>query len=406
MSVLPAIRILPSTDLIKAMSAEGLRLMFPLAAFHAAIWPFLWVVVWSLDLPFAVSSLPGQWHAEEMLVGSFGGALLGFLTSALPEWTDTQRISGRPLFLLAGLWASARMLGFLAVEKGWLLALVFDQAWILFLLAYALRLSWIKKSTDLLGFVLFVTAFAVAAALLRIAMAVEAYDLSESAIRILGLSLLGLLGLALARITVPVTNLILDPTERTSPYRPHPGRVHLSAGLTMLLILAEAATLSNAVRGYLMLAAGAAFMDRVAEGFVGREGFSFELGGLWLSSALAGTGLLVCGLSLIGLPLPWLGGLHLALMGGLGLGVLQVLSLAGLIHTGQLLRFSWTTRLSILLFVFSVLLRVLPEFTPTLTLPFGPHGLAATLYSLSFLLRAKAYIPLLWSPETVDQERC
>lgn len=406
MSVLPAIRMLPSADLARAMSAEGLRLMFPLAALHAALWPFLWVVVWSLDLPFAVSSLPRHWHAQEMLVGSFGGALLGFLTSALPEWTDTQRLSGRPLFLAAGLWAGARLLGFFAVENGWLLGLVFDQAWMLFLLTYALRLSWIKKSTGLLGFILFVTTFAAAAALLRIAMALEAYDLSDRAIRILGLSLLGLLGLALARITVPVTNLILDPTEKTSPYRPHPGRVHLSAGLTMLVIVAEAATLSDAVRGYLMLAAGAAFLDRVAEGFVGREGFSFELGGLWLSSALAGTGLLVCGLSLIDLPLPWLGGLHLALMGGLGLGVLQVLSIAGLLHTGQPLRFSKTTRMAIQLLVLSVLLRVLPEFAPSLSLPFGAYGLTSALYSLSFLLWAKAYIPLLWSPETVDQERC
>ncbi|MFN7092361.1 MAG: NnrS family protein [Allorhizobium sp.] len=406
MSMLPAIRMLPSADLARAMSAEGLRLMFPLAALHAALWPFLWVVIWALDLPFASASLPGHWHAQEMLVGSFGGALLGFLTSALPEWTDTRRISGRPLFLFAGLWAGARVLGLLAVESGWLIGLMFDQAWMLFLLAYALRLSWTKNSADLLGFILFVTTFAAAAATLRIAMAFELYDLSESAIRILGLSLLGLLGLALARITVPVTNLILDPTEKTSPYRPHPGRVHLSAGLTMLVIVAEAATISDAVRGYLMLAAGAAFLDRVAEGFVGREGFSFELGGLWLSSALAGTGLLICGLSLIGLPLPWLGGLHLALMGGLGLGVLQVLSIAGLLHTGQPLRFSKTTRIAIQLLVLSVLLRILPEFASSLSLPFGAYGLTSALFSLSFLLWAKAYIPLLWSPETVDQERC
>jgi uncharacterized protein involved in response to NO len=406
MSVLPVIRMLPSVGFARAMSAEGLRLMFPLVALHAAIWPFLWVVIWALDLPFASASLPGHWHAQEMLVGSFGGALLGFLTSALPEWTDTRRISGRPLFLAAGLWAGARVLGLLAVEDGWVLGLVFDQAWILFLLAYALRLAWIKKSIDLLGFILFVTAFAAAAAVLRIAMALQAYDLSESAIRMLGLSLLGLLGLALARITIPVTNLILDPTERSSPYRPHPGRIHLSVGLTMLAILSEAISLSDPVRGYLMLAAGAAFLDRVAEGFVGREGLSFELAGLWMSSALAGTGLLACGLSLIGLPLPRLGGLHLALMGGLGLGVLQVLSIAGLLHTGQPLRFSKTTRLSILILVLSVLLRVLPEFAPSLVLPFGAYGLASTLFSLSFLLWATAYIPLLWSPETVDQERC
>ncbi len=43
MSVLPAMRMLPSADLARAMSAEGLRLMFPLAALHAALWPFLWV---------------------------------------------------------------------------------------------------------------------------------------------------------------------------------------------------------------------------------------------------------------------------------------------------------------------------------------------------------------------------
>ncbi len=71
MSVLTAMRMLPSPDLAKAMSAEGLRLMFPLAALHAALWPFLWVVVWSLDLPFAVTSRPRHWHAQEMLVGSF-----------------------------------------------------------------------------------------------------------------------------------------------------------------------------------------------------------------------------------------------------------------------------------------------------------------------------------------------
>ncbi|SMD11932.1 NnrS family protein [Rhizobium sp. RU36D] len=406
MSALPAMRLIASTDLVRAMSSEGLRLMFPLAALHAALWPFLWVAIWSLDLPLAVSSLPGHWHAQEMLVGSFGGALLGFLTSALPEWTDTRRISGRPLFLAAGMWALARIIGLVGLERAWMAGLLLDQAWMLFLLAYGLRLAWIKKSSDLLGFVAFVTTFALSAAALRVAMGLELHELADRAIRILGFSLLGLLGLALARITVPVTNLILDPTEKTSPYRPHPGRIHLSAGVMMLVILAEGAGLSEAVRGYLMVAAGAAFLDRVAEGFVGREGLSFELGGLWLSSALAGTGLLVCGLSLIGLPLPWLGGLHLAFMGGLGLGVLQVLSISGLLHTGQPLGFSRTTRLSLVLLVLSVLLRVAPEFAAFLALPFGPYGLASTLFSLSFLLWAAAYIPLLWSPETVDQERC
>lgn len=47
---------------------------------------------------------------------------------------------------------------------------------------------------------------------------------------------LGLLGLVLARITVPVTNLVLDPSEETSPYRPHPGRRNLAPGLVALAV--------------------------------------------------------------------------------------------------------------------------------------------------------------------------
>ncbi len=399
-------RLFNVSGVTRAMSAEGLRLLFPLAALHAGLWPFLWVIVWSFELPFAATSLPGHWHAQEMLVGSFGGALLGFLTSALPEWTDTPRLHGRPLLLLASFWATARTIGILGADAVWLIGLLLDQAWILVLLVYALRLAIARRTTDLLGFVLFLGTLAAAAAALRLAIAFEDHDMAEMAIRIAGLALLGLFGLALARITVPVTNLVLDPSEETSPYRPHPGRANLSAGLTMLVILAEFLGASEPVRGYLMVAAGAAFLDRVAEGFVGREGLTFELAGLWLSSAFAGTGLLVCGLAFVGLPLPWLGGLHLTMMGGLGLGVLQVLSIAGLLHTGQPLLFSTTTRLAIATLILAVLFRCLPEFFPALSLPLGPHGLSATFFAIAFLLWTRAYLPLLWSPVTIDQERC
>ncbi|WP_159952304.1 NnrS family protein [Rhizobium sp. 18065] len=406
MSVVAIRRLVIPAGIVEAMSAEGLRLLFPFAALHAGLWPFLWVILWSFELPFAAGSLPGHWHAQEMLIGSFGGALLGFLTSALAEWTDTPRLHGRPLFLLASLWALARVIGLFGAEEAWLVGLLLDQSWIIFLLVYALRLAIAVRTTYLLGFILFLAALAAAAAVLRIAMAAEHPAMAEAAIRTAGLALLGLLGLALARITVPVTNLVLDPSEQTSPYRPHPGRANLSSGLTMLVILAEFLGTSEPVRGYLMIAAGAAFLDRVAEGFVGREGLTFELAGFWLSSAFAGGGLLVCGLALTGLPLPWLGGLHLALMGGLGLGVMQVLSVAGLLHTGRPLRFSTTTRLAIVTLVIAVLLRCLPEFFPALSLPLGPHGLSATLFALAFLMWASDYLPLLWSPATVDQERC
>ena len=393
-------------DIVRAAIAEGLRLFFPLAALHAAVWPLSWVAGWQLGLPFAHNTLPAHWHAQEMLIGSFGAAVLGFLTTALPEWTDTEGFKGKPLLILAGLWTSARLIGLFGIDAAILLGGILDQVWLVFLVSYAACLGWKKRTIGLIGFVLLLATLAIAAGLLRFSMLTDTYDLAERAIRLMQYAFLGLLGLALARITVPITNRVLDPSEETSPYRPHPGRINLAPGLAGLLIAAEFSGFSDAVCGYLMLATGAAFLDRVAEGFIGREGWRFEVAGLWLSSLLAGLGCLLAGLGRIGLDIPTLGGLHLMLMGGLGLGVLQVLSIAGLLHTGQSLGFSRLTRAAILCLLGAVTLRVVPEFWPSLNLPGGQHSLSSIAWAAAFILWLCAYLPPLWSTATIDQDRC
>lgn len=393
-------------DILRAATAEGLRLFFPFAALHAALWPLLWVAGWQLGLPFAQNTLPAHWHAQELLIGSLGAALLGFLTSALPEWTDTDGFEGRPILILAGLWGSARLIGFLGMDTAIILAGLIDQIWLVFLVGYAAFLGWKKRSMGLTGFVFLLATLSIGAGLLRYAMLTDAYEQAERAIRLIQYAFLGLLGLALARVTMPITNRVLDPSEETAPYRPHPGRINLAPGLACLLIAAEFAGFSEPVCGYLMLATGAAFLDRVAEGFIGRESWKLEVAGLWLSSLLAGLGLLVVGLGRIGLDLPMVGGLHLMLMGGLGVGVLQVLSIAGLLHSGQALGFSRTTQAAILCLLVAVVLRVAPEFWPSFSLPGGQYGLSALAWATAFLLWLYAYLPFLWSPATIDQDRC
>ncbi len=393
-------------DVLRAATAEGLRLFFPLAALHAALWPLLWVAGWQLGLPFAHDTLPAHWHAQELLIGSFGAALLGFLTSALPEWTGTDGFKGKALLVLAVFWSAARLVGLFGMDSGIVIAGLLDQVWLVFLVVYAAFLGWKKRTMGLTGFVFLLATLSIGAGVLRYAMLTDAYEQGERAIRLMQYAFLGLLGLALARITVPISNRMLDPSEETSPYRPHPGRINLAPGLAGLLIAAELAGFSDAVCGYLMLATGAAFLDRVAEGFIGREGWKFEVAGLWLSSLFAGLGLLLVGLGRIGLDIPMLGGLHVMLMGGLGLGVLQVLSIAGLLHTGQALGFSRITRAAMLCLLSAVALRVAPEFQPSLALPGGAYGLSALIWAAAFLLWLYAYLPLLWSRTSADQDRC
>ncbi|WP_117190211.1 NnrS family protein [Rhizobium terrae] len=396
----------PRRTWLAAASHEGLRLFFPLAAFHAALWPLLWVMLWKFDLPFSGGAVPAHWHAHEMIVGSYGAALIGFLTSALPEWTDTPRLHGRPLILLAFLWSVGRISGLLGAPAMIPIGALADQAWFAFLIAYLIFLSWRRRTTGLTGFIAFLAVLAAAGGMLRFSLFQNDFDLGERAVWMATLAFLGLLGLALARITVPVTNLILDPSEATSPFRPHPGRVNLAPGLVGLLLAAYLCGATETVRGYLMLAAGAAFLDRVADGFVGRETARIEIAALWISSGLAGIGLLFGGLSWIGLPFSLIGCLHLMLMGGLGIGILAVFSIAGLLHTSRPLIFSPRTKLAFLFMLVAIFLRTFPEFFPDVLPSSVPHGVTAAFWTGSLMLWLAAYLPLLWSPKTLDGQSC
>ncbi|HEX6960622.1 MAG TPA: NnrS family protein [Lacipirellula sp.] len=407
MSLVRSSPVLPTATL-EVLSDEGFRLFFPLAAIHAALWPFLWIVVFGFDLPLAQSIPPGLWHVHEMVIGAFGAALIGFLTTAVPEWTDTERLRGRVLLALAGLWGTARIIGLIGLELANAIAGACDLLWLGFLLAYLVRVSLEKKTTRLVAFMFWLSCLFLAEAVTRYAMLDidSTWELARRAAHLAGIVFLGILGIALARIVPPVTNLVLDPTQETTPFRPHPGRVNLAPGLVGLLIAAEAGGLSQPTTGYLFIAAGAAFMDRVAEAFIGRQIVRAEILSLAGSSGFAGIGLMLIGAARLGLPVSEVAGFHIALMGGLGLGVLAVFSIAGLRHTGQALGLVRRTRIALMLLVLAMLLRVVPEIWATALLPAPPYALVALLWAAAFLLWLTGYWPFLRNRATFQHDGC
>ncbi|MCO5156224.1 MAG: NnrS family protein [Aquamicrobium sp.] len=389
----------PAPPLHAVLADEGFRLFFPLTALYAALWPFQWVLVFGLDLPFARVNAPGLWHAHEMIFGAFGAALIGFITTAIPEWTDTDRPRGRRLCLLAGLWGVGRLVGFLGADALNLLGAAADIGWLAALAAYVVWASWVKRTDRLLAILYWIAALLVCLVAVRYAFHLGDHALAQWWLRLAGFVFLGLLGVVLARITVPVTNQVLDPTEETSPFRPHPGRVTLAPGLVAILICGELAGFSAEVTGYLAIAAGAAFMDRAGEAFVGREAARTELMALAGSAVLAGAGLILTGAARLGAPLPEVKMLHLALMGGLGMGVLMVLSIAGLLHSGRPLGFPLSTRIGFVLLVVAVALRILPDLGAIPDLPGPLYGGAAILWAGAFLLWLRDYWPFVSSLE-------
>ena len=404
MTALPAASTAKDIPLLTVLTDEGLRLFFPLAALYAALWPFLWVLVLGFDLPLARHVSPVLWHPHEMLIGAYGAALIGFITTAVPEWTDTQRPQRSLLLPLAYLWGLGRCVGILGFDAVGALGALADVGWIAGLLIYVAHVSWRRRSWDLIGMLLWLSVLLAGEIVTRAGFLSGDGALALRGIAATSLAFLGLLSFALARITVPVTNRVLDPTEATSPYRPHPGRQNLAAGLVVLAIVGDIAGLSAEARGYLALAAGAAFLDRAGEAFIGRQFFRAEILCLFLAAALAGAGLMIVGVARLGGPLMETTGWHIALLGGLGMSILAVLSIAGLFHTGRAFPMPWTAKAAFALLVAAATLRVLPDFG--VLLPGGLHTFSTMAWSAAFLVWLYGYWPILSDPQSIGSHAC
>lgn len=387
--------------------SEALRLFFPLAALHGALWPFLWVLLGGYDLPFANDIAPSQWHAHEMIFGTYGMALAGFLVAAVPEWTDTKTSTGLTLICLAALWLPARIIGAVGADALSLLAGFFDLTFLIAVAGIIGKAMLERRTTKHLPFLIWLLLFASAEAGVRFAWQMGDAELASRLLEAALCIFVVLFSLSASRINVVVINLALDPTGETSPYRPHPGRRHMAGAMVTLYLAAKLAFPESDVSAWIALAAGAAFFDRLAEWFIGRAAFKTEVLLLALGNAFAGTGFLALGATQLGFYLSPAAGLHMLAIGALGCAVMAVFIIAGLRHTGRnLVHLPWQAHAAAALMVMAALVRVLPEFDFLSMLSPYHHGLSATLWALSFGVWLHGFLPFMMQPGVDEQGSC
>ncbi|MEJ7930632.1 NnrS family protein [Ramlibacter sp. AN1015] len=87
----------------------GFRPFYLLASLFAALSVALWAAQFTGLLAAAVLPSPA-WHAHEMLFGFTLAVVVGFLLTAVRNWTEQPTASGAWLAGLAGLWLAARVL--------------------------------------------------------------------------------------------------------------------------------------------------------------------------------------------------------------------------------------------------------------------------------------------------------
>lgn len=377
---------------------EGLRLFFPVAACHAVLLPLVWVTFFAFELPFAQSVPVSQWHAHEMIFGTYGAALAGFLTAAVPEWTDTRPRRGRALLLLLYLWLPGRVIGLVGFDALIPLAAATDLAFLGVLFWYVLKALIERGSTRHASFAVWAALFWLLEFGIRLAWLAGMTEFSGRLLRTALMVFLVFFSLAVARINVVVINLALDPSGETTPYRPHPGRQNLTAGLVALYAVAALVAPASTVPAYLALAAAAAFFDRLAEWFIGRSVFRSHVLALGGANLFAGAGFMIIGLAELGAPFSVTTGLHILSVASLGLAVLGVFIIAGLRHTGRSLDLPWQAHAALILMTGAGLVRALPE-TGLAGFLMGQHyALSSLLWSAAFLVWLIGFLPLFRHP--------
>jgi len=382
-----------------ALFSIGLRPFF----LFSAIWAAITIPVW-IHAYLAGGELSLSWHVHEMLFGYAGGVIVGFLMTAVPNWTGRMPVVGVPLMLMVGLWLGGRI----AMTAMALTPDLAGAAWpgavdSLFLLAMA-GLVWreILAGQNWRNLPVAIIVSLLAAA--NVGFHVESYlsgGVAPVAIRVALAVVVMLICLIGGRITPSFTrNWQL---KRAGPLPAVTGPFDVvTMAVTAMALTGWAILPHQSLIGAGLIAAGALNLVRLARW----RGWAttaeplvliLHVGYLWLAVGL----MLLGGAVVTPDQLAASAGLHALTAGAIGVMTLAVMTRAGRGHTGRPLTAGWTGSLIYILINAAAVARVLAglwleAYQPLLIASAG-------LWCAAFVAFAVIYAPMLALPRPSRQ---
>ncbi|WP_170979550.1 NnrS family protein [Roseomonas sp. HF4] len=380
-----------------ALLTHGFRPFFLMAGIVAPAGVGLWALALA-GLPLPEGPLPPlRWHAHELLGGFVAAAMIGFLMTAVPNWTGRRGYGGWPLAVLAVVFLAARLalLPGSPVPLPWAAALALAPlpGVLLMMLPALVR----ARTARLFGPPALVLGFwAGQAMMLTDAAGWSAWPgwaAGQLLMADMALLLVVLIG---GRIVPSFTLSALRRAGRPAEPRPLPG-VDRGAILAVAAVAAlDLAWPGGAAAGTASAAAALLVALRLSR-WHGARTLRWPI--LWVLHLAYGLVALALGVKAVALlaGLPWAAAwLHLQLAGATGLMVLAVMTRATLGHTGRALVAGPTTTAAYLLVLAAALLR---GFVATTSADPLPALLAAALcWVAGFALFLVAYAPMLIGP--------
>lgn len=315
----------------------GMRPFFLATAASAVLLVLPWLAY--LTLGWSLPSAAGgalAWHAHELLFGCVLASVLGFLLTALPEFTGTPGFPERLVRQLALGWLLARALFWLGAQVGgWaLLPSALAHAAVLgALLWHAAPRIWREPDRPQHAFLWVLLALGVCSAGFH----ADVLRNHATPLRWLYASVgvyMVLVIVALSRISMRIVNQALEEAGSTERYRARPPRRNLAMFCISLFTALEWWGVAPRLSGWLALASAAAVLHLLNDWHLGRP-----LLRRWPLMLYAVYACMALGYGLMGLALvsPWgsvAGARHLLTVGTLGLAMLAAMTIAGRAHSG------------------------------------------------------------------------
>lgn len=376
-----------------AVFSVGLRPFFLFAALWSAIAAPVWLYAFLSGGPVGLS-----WHVHEMLFGYTGGVIVGFLLTAVPNWTGRLPVVGAPLALLFGLWLAGRG-AMLAMALNADLAaavwpVIIDTLFLFAMAGVVWREVLAGRNWRNVPVAVMVTILALADA---------GFHLEAGAGGVANLSTR--LGLAVVALLIAVIGGRVTPSFTRNWQAKRGGALPAVAGRFDSVTLAVTATgliawslaPAHPAAGALLLAAGGLNLVRLAR-WRGDAALAeplvwiLHLGYLWLAAGLVLTGLSVATPGLV----PPSVGVHALTAGAIGVMTLAVMTRASRGHTGRPLTAGKVEVAIYLLINAAALTRVAGGLSPVAYQPL--LIVSAGLWSAAFLAFVIGYGPMLLTP--------
>ena len=339
-----------------------------------------------------------SWHVHEMLFGYTGGIIVGFLLTAVPNWTGRLPVVGTPLALLFGLWLAGRA-AMLAVALNADLAtaawpMIVDGLFLFAMAGVIWREVLAGRNWRNLPVAIMVTVLALANA---------GFHLEADAGGVANLSTR--LGLAVVTLLIAVIGGRVTPSftrnwqiKRGGPLPAPVGRFDMvTLVVTATGLAAWSLAPAHPAAGALLLAAGGLNLVRLGRwrgDATVREPLVWilHLGYLWLATGLVLMGLSVATPGLV----PTSAGVHALTAGAIGVMTLAVMTRASRGHTGRPLT---TGKVEVAIYALinaAALTRVAGGLLPSVHQPL--LMVSTGLWSAAFLAFVIGYGPMLLTP--------